>query len=762
MSDVEFLSKSTGRPLPWDIANDCPVYRQFEEGWYVRLLRRGQAPRIKVGDEWLSLVPVPGRDGYQIPGEEMRSSIKSQSGSTVDAPLESYAGRLCLWSGADPPVPLTPEIQVEAGSLARGEFDEIVRRLRQLAAFHYSPFQGRESREAHGTSDQTKPVRADDPDRVLLDAAKHLRDLSHCVLKNWPLIRASAAKETRLTARTVDVFRYHGPNSARMIQQAASRPAARRLEVLMPQESHRTVENRFLAHVLAEILRRSEPVSGRLQDRATQLAGVWSVQNNPESPQNGRGGRYSEFMTSWKIGRERADTLIQEMWKVAEEIDTAAGRVAPLRTEAFLQECLAEPALPERLSDKLARSEAYGPVFRAYHRYRRGAGALFIPLNVGLETALINAYASLCPVWNLYELWVLVELFDLLVTRFGFKPEGSDHPLRHVEVARGEVLRHRLAGREFRLRHEPTDRRGRPVPGREVSIRLWYDTDRNVSACQHGKRCFRQDVCHPLHCFQKIMTTAPGHSRADWSRLRPDLFMEISACSGNADASEGADVRTERFAVDAKYRRYAKQREATPADRAAYGAETVFEADLLGTAKMKYRDALECQAAFIVHSDPDRRFRFWGGEPMGKTPAGEKGRFYPAHHFGTVFGTPRDITGLEMLVHCLLTYHMQIEDVCWPCRRIVDQVEDQAGRWRKSVGHCYQCPSCRRFWVRTWCQQHGHYLVKMGAQTFHSQKDGVPGIYACPQCGDETNFGDAKNYGVGSHGEGNGGFGGRY
>ena len=748
MSDVEFLSTATDTPLPWDDANGCAVFRQFgrglfQKGWYVRLLRNSLPPRIQVGDDWLRLVPVSGRDGYEVPAEALRVLIRSRSGGAVDAPLASYAGRLCLWSGDDPAVPLSPEISVETGSLEQKEFDAIIRRLRQLAAFHYSPFRSGDRRKNKGTfRPGTGPN--DDPDRCLLNAARQLRDLGDCVRTNWPLIRAAAAKETRLAASAVDVFRYRGPNSARMIQQAAARPAARRLEVLMPQESHRTAENRFLAYVLAEFFRKAGPVAGRLEDRADQLEADWAAGNNPNAPQFGR--RYGGFVSSWNAGQQRAGTLAGEMREVAEGIAGLAQDILPLRSEPFLKECLAEPALPERPSDKLTRSAAYGPVFRAYHRYRREAGSVFVPLNAGLEAALA-ASRSLYPAWNLYELWILVEVYDMLISRFGFEPVSPDHPLRHVEVAGGEVLWHRLTGREFRLRHAPAD-----APGRETTIRLWYDKEQDVPVCRPGKRCFRPGTCPGLSCYEKIMGKTGTHSRPDWSLLKPDLLVEIST-SGQ---------KPMRFALDAKYRRYGQQY-ASHKEQLVYGVSTKFEADMLGTAKMKYRDGLGSQAAFIVHSDPDPRFGFWGSKPWDKTPAGENTPHYPGHHFGAVFAAPRDLGGLEMLINCLLMYHMQIEDVCWPCRRTVAPIEDlPPPRWdprtqrevrRASLGNCYQCPDCQRFWVRTFCQRNKHYLVKMGTQTFHDPKPRVPGMYACPQCGDQTRYGEQKEHRYGGEPE---------
>jgi hypothetical protein len=318
----------------------------------------------------------------------------------------------------------------------------------------------------------------------------------------------------------------------------------------------------------------------------------------------------------------------------------------------------------------------------------------------------------------LYEMWVLVEIHSLLVDAFGFEAVGTT-PIELADVVDLEAVLPKKS--IFTLRFQPKNSTSSLDV---IDLTIHYNPALQPPPCKAGKACFSLNQCLNLHCYDAVMKSK------DWRLLTPDVMIVVTA--------RGKQFR---FALDAKYRRYETQSTRNRDERAKYPVDTVFELDLLGTAKMKYMNASGCDAAFVLHSDPDPRFTFWGSEPLPVNPHREryfKQPYWPAHRFGAIHASPVQSQNLERLLRCLLMYHAKVEDVCWPCRYKLTVANGGITKNAEWVGDYYQCPDCGRFWIGTVCHGSEHHrLIKMGKDSFHKTKPGQDWQCICPACGDE-------------------------
>ena len=85
-------------------------------------------------------------------------------------------------------------------------------------------------------------------------------------------------------------------------------------------------------------------------------------------------------------------------------------------------------------------------------------------------------------------------------------------------------------------------------------------------------------------------------------------------------------------ALDAKYRRYSVPLSELRADnrRRAEDARDFFLADLQGTSIDKYYRGLRAVASFILHTDEDPRYEYWGERPL------HAGGPSAAHRYGSI------------------------------------------------------------------------------------------------------------------------------
>ncbi len=693
------------------------VCRQYAGNWCVHLKNPDLgAPVIKIGDTELVFelqkMSIGKHEYYYVDRGDYTRFIKEKT-NFRDQMIGSYAGCIELWSHPKTPQQkrLSPPLFIEAGSITNEDFNAILIRLQELAVFRYSPVLARNVLQKMGVAEVGQNV---DPDQLLELQATKLDDLIRQVQENWPLVRQAAAKETQLVPRLVDPNRVHGSFASRVAQKATQFPDARRLQILAPQETHATAENRFLALVLADIGTRAKLIADMIGARVKQA----------KQQQDGE----SEFPAGDNNSQATPD-MVKKFNTLRVSIEKGAASVKAYLDDSFLAATRSFPLLPEHPSDKLTHSASYSPIFWAYHAYHSTVDAMSLPMPQGVLKRLTEA--SIHPAHTLYELWVLVELYDLLINRFGFQPPAgreNDHPLQHVGIEDNELVWNDISGHEFDLEFTPVN-----DVNRLIHIRLFYDKDIVARRCvsgniggMDGRSCYNEAVCKEgLPCFEKIMRS--GHWRGDRG-LRPDLRLEVS------DSASKKPDKSTRFVIDAKYRTYNGMHdidfEKKPHEK-MFEEKKPYNYDLLVTAKMKYCDALESKAAFIVHSDQNPKYTFWGGEPPERLPYRERmvrsrGAYMPEHSFGAVYAGPLNVVNLEKLLKCFLMYHMGIDNICWACKRVVTE--------RKEDG-TYHCATCSKSWTSTRCNSNSeHRILKLEAHTFHSASSDGSGRYKCPEC----------------------------
>ena len=709
MPDIEFFRTSDDCLLPLDAEGSRYVWRQYtNDGWYVRVSDQSvESVFIRVDEEVIPLERYYSDNCFTLSktvGQRIADLIERRTGQEQN--LGGWVALLDIWGNTNrEPKRLHPPLYIEPGNLSDKDFEAIIARLQELAFFRYSPTRVAVQQFGGSTGGGTE----ENEDERLKQAAEKFLTLIKRVQSDWPLVQGAASRETQLLPKLVDVSSATGSSSSRLAAKAAQHPHARRVEILMPQESLATVENRFIVHALREIRQGEFVFKGRLESRAGELRKEWELEGDKEAKRR-------QSTDQWKQKQAEHWAMADQLMRLAADIADAAEKVAFYVNDPFLREVRDRPAFPNRPTDRLARSFAYGPIYRAYCDYQSQPGISFTPLRPGLMQAFNTK--AIHPACTLYELWVFVELYDMLIRTFGFRPPADavlDHPLDYVDATAGEIISDALKGHRFRLELRPLNNQQRVI-----TVSLWYDTEER-------------------------------ERRSGASRLRPDIYLEVT----DSKADNLAEPLT--FAVDAKYRKYPGYY--YQAERHRHGVDTVFDLDLLITAKEKYHERLGCDAAFVVHSDPHGSYEDWGGGP-------DKQNHWPGpeHHYGAVPANPSNTNSLRKLLKCFLMYHMGIENICWSCRSEVKERKDlskpnpiptlqydEAGRvtgihsvdiGRKPIGHDYICGDCQRSWIRTWCSNAQfsledrmleHKILKIGADNFHAsnQKGTI-----CPSCGD--------------------------
>ena len=209
-----------------------------------------------------------------------------------------------------------------------------------------------------------------------------------------------------------------------------------------------------------------------------------------------------------------------------------------------------------------------------------------------------------------------------------------------------------------------------------------------------------------------------------------------------------------RYCFDAKYRYYKQQR------------PDVFEGDVIGTAKEKYKEGLGVSASFILHSDAD--IDYWGEIPFShfcrqeNIPHTSNNNDWVSHEYGAIALVPNhnDDSQMRKIIRLLLQYHSaQMSTTCITCgyrltvekeaftswkpdriseQKLVDRVIQSSDRAGNGTSIYCSCPSCGDFWVIQSCFGPHHRLLKF-QNCFHelSSKHGGKWMYVCPACGSD-------------------------
>lgn len=694
MNDLRFLSQRPPyRELKFDEENKCYLISQYNrERWLVSVADREKkiVPHIKANGKLLPLVWDKKSNGYIVPKKE--KGLYDALVNALEEAINGRAGKLILYDqeGRE----LSPYLYIFTETISEEDYKVILDRLGQLAIAHESGVLAPVTvlRETTGQKEKERLLKGD-----------AFENLAKAIEENWENIKSSPAKEIKLDTKIVDLTNLQSVHSIRAINQAVQKPHQRRQQILERQETYDSEENRFLVHVLKDILiPKAKPLADYFRLYAAKIK---EVQRKPDSYRHEQ-----NYLHLWQERRVKIEMEANRLESKAANIERIVNKAEGYLREPFLKD-IASNVNSFRPSAKIADSKVYGPVYKAYQDYLSNAKS---SQQKSLAWALEEK--SVRRVSNLYEIWVFFEVYARLVHDFGFLPDG-DSPFDTVEVYDGEInLRE---GSEYKLSFIPKKNYLSKAP--LCTTVLSYSPKIKPRPCNKFKKCFDQNVCPSLPCYNEI-------NNGNWTILTPDITLTLQT-----------GAQTKKIALDVKYRNYADMKYVSEKDK-KYMVDTPFEVDLFGTAKMKYLNGLECDASFVLHSDANHQYTVFGKEPLKPTPLRERanGEWWPGHKIGAVCVTPSHQKGLDSLLRCFLMYHVGLVSVCWNplCHSVL--VEGNGMTKSNYKGDYYQCPDCGEFWISQHCRgpQH-HHLVKMGKDSFHRFLPNNEWSCVCPACGDQ-------------------------
>lgn len=573
---------------------------------------------------------------------------------------------------------------ITAASLEQHEYPLLLDRLGQLAVSDYgavvAPIAG-----PFPTGLAVHGLLVHNP---ILRQALKLVEFYAVLRTQWGVIAATPAFAMTRSMQKVQVSRRQVASQSGAVIQQSKRPGATHIWMQQLEQNYDSPENRFVAYALRDLQLRSRIVIAGLTDQANTL-----LKGTPSPP-----GNEPTAVALWRQGRATAQQAVDYLNDQISRLEGVHLWVQSVKGDRLIAGL--RPELPRHPSLRLTRSPGYSTVYSAFRELTDGEGH-----HATVDTTLFGLMERrVKPVTELYEIWVFLEIYAMLVERFGFQPVNGG-PFVHLELQDGRLKLQRGQRYELELRLEGSVHD-------IYRIALTYEPPDEYPACGPKKRCYLPGLCSPnqLRCWNDTSRRDP---------LGPDVVME----------TEFSGV-LHRFAIDAKYRRYAVQKPEQK-ELEKFGYDDKEATDILGHAKQKYLDGKQYDAAFLVHSDP--RMTYWGAEPYSIVPWRELKAglpAFPGHHYGAVFAVPFRTGNLETMLKCLLMYHAEWYDICWICRtRIVPQPGTGL------VGKIYQCEFGHDFWVVSHCGNPRHRLIKLGERSFHKTVPGNAWNCVCPECG---------------------------
>jgi hypothetical protein len=588
---------------------------------------------------------------------------------------------------------LKPILYIVAGSLSESEYVLLLDRLGELAVSERSAVRApvdsgwptRDGEARHWVSNPAVRQAL-----AVMEFFEIFREQLQHVIK-------APACQARRVMRRIRADVPAARRSVHAIRQMVSRPGQSHIWLPMLCEDTDTPENRFVAFALLSLGAQVTGLSRSLGDQAARL------RQDASNPPRDAGQRARRL---WRQGRATAAEAARYLDDLEARLEEAREWSKEQLARPFLKDSRVKARPPRHPSLRLTRSPGYGAIYDAYRRVF-GSDRIELKLDTvrrGLSERTIR------PTWKLYELWLFLETYALLVERFSFRPVG-DEPVAHLELQMGRLQLER--GQTYELELVPHN----DGDAGSYRIRLTYEPPVEYPPCVPGKRCYLGDRCRELPCFQPEKKPYP---------FGPDVVIETE--------HEG---RKHMFALDAKYRNYADQpllvREAKK-----YDVVSNYEIDVLGTAKQKYLDGIGYDAAFVVHSDSGQGYTYFGETTFEPIPHRERAAGLPGHaghRYGAVYAAPRRTRNLEKLLKCLLMYHAGWYDICWTCRRRL--VPETGEQWQPAgrVSTYFQCKYGHGFWAISHCAGKRHRLIKIGADSFHQVARDDVWNCTCPECG---------------------------
>lgn len=684
--------------------------RQFREIWQVTTSVdwSGSVGLVASNGETFPLAQVPNTSGiarWQLPYEDAirtknidRAKIyRNTIGASgeITAVLLDIAGRPVRQSNRQFLVQET--LITEPTNITDSEFNQMLREIALLSLSSYSCAQARMQ------APTGLKAGADDsfgfqwyPRRGNLTIALSVLNLSKVLGKHIPAIELAPLSE--ITRESIPTRLPSMRPSVHEIRVTRERPFIR--TAALP-NSHLTtdcVENRFVLWLIRNFV--PSLINQILHQLTRDIDSLTQDINLPDNSilrasardlaQRSR-ARTGELM----VDVEKLRNKIRALYKDLERAAVLMRALAARPVFASIQMLMSLPKVTTRLME----SPRYAEIYQAFLIVKGGRNHQLERI-LRLITLIDTGHVR--PTWEVYEMWCFARIYEGLVTGIAdLAPAKGQSLIDRIYVSKGEL---KISTDPCKLVFDSKN----PLHRHDTAIRLWHEPAVRTRARTNGTS----------------------------GELRPDILLEVTSSSG-----------TKHFVFDAKYRGYG----AVTRD----GRTRLIE-DVRDVAYTKYFKSLgafqtgtplSIAASFILHSEQDARFDYWGERPfdrfldqLGLPPIGMSE--FAAHRYGAIRfrldGDNLDPIRMPKIIN-LLRYHLgnEFSEMCLTCGCLAESVKNDAQR---TQGRAYMCSNCGDFWLVHHCAGKGgkHLLHKHGPASIHllSTPAKTKWMFKCPVCGD--------------------------
>lgn len=531
--------------------------------------------------------------------------------------------------------------------------------------------------------------------------ATSLFELAEVFKANWSAIAKRPLKSIKHEKGIVNINKAH--SFPQMLIQAKINPQKKSMIGMSRIESVNCPENEFLCYILDNyLIKLGENIVELLKNLRTSI--YIDERHYPEnlklgalSPQqfNLIQKAKNNYFNPIQKQQKYKDGLSQKLLELKIYISWAK----KIRNSSFL----ANIKTPNNISSsslRLTGNPNYGAI---YQKFRKLKGGTLNKVSKILSLLDVTQNGTIRPVWNIYEIWCLINLYN------AFQVYGNMQPPKKSLSLMESIKINKYTGTL-------------EIPKDQEFI-LERTLDKN----------------------QKLIVKFKYEPRfyVNGSGLRPDIYITVITPND-----------TYNYCFDAKYRDYSKQ-----------GGGVLID-DILGTARDKYLNKLNTTASFILHSDTNSNttINYWGEIPLqeklrelkDKTPYiqftdninVDKEKGYVSHKYGAISLIPDTSKTqgnlqkqLQKILKMVLQYHSRLLNICLCCGEYVKEPISITNS--RTQGACYSCPQCGNFWLDHWCNGSGHKLLKC-QDSFHRLSNNANNArpeknwwYRCPECGSD-------------------------
>ncbi len=590
----------------------------------------------------------------------------------------------------------TAKLRVSPGNVTQSELDQMLHEIGAFAFSSYSCAQARIQKPVSIERDSANNKESIDfhwySRRCDLVLAQSLLELCDVVVRKIPVIL-----QAPLTVLVREMVPSRIPSSLPSAYESRitrERPAVRSAALPRSRESLDCPENRFISWVLQRFV---IPLCRLVERQLLEIEkfqpaeGKMPTLNTAASDQlrvKSR-SRTAEITFDANLLRETARTLRVDIQNA--QLSMKKIVEAPMFTNVILPKSL------PHVTTRLMKTRGYSEIYKAFTIVKGGPDHQLQKL---LRLLHLLEMGQIRPTWEVYETWCFTRIYEGLISEFGGSvPLPGESLIDRIVIDNGEIkVLPEPCTLEFTSSH--------PLHYQNIVFRLWREP----------------------------RLRSKNNDKNKMQMLRPDILLEVSK-----------NMQKQHFVFDAKYRGY----------KSSVGRHANFLVkDVRDVAREKYLNSLDSfpdgsqlniVASFILHSERDDRYDYWGEQPFDdfleflnieKINMNE----HVAHRYGAVrFRTANEQAqstknSIKKLLH-LIAYHSKFESVCLHCGVQAESVDNSA---KRTKGRAYSCPSCGDFWLVHNCRGDVHAIHKRRADNIHlPSKNSTSGwMYVCPVCGD--------------------------